>query len=395
MTVLACIWKQLQAAAPARQVEDWVASLATGYAGRNDGSDFCAARRRLPVFIYLDLLRAVGACASAQAGFFFKGLPVWIADGTTLRTPNTPQNDGAFGRSSNQTRRSRSPILRLVVIVCAGCGAVLNTAAGSFCTSEWELFLIALSGLPRGGLFVADRAYASFLMFALMQQRGSHIVTRHNSRRCGRRLKQLGCGDEIHEWRRPKPSQVTRPDLLAGCPETILVRVITQRIERRGYRTWELQLATSLLDPHAYPAEELAALYLRRWDVELDLRVMKTHYGMARLTGKTPNTIYKEIYSILLACNCVFAVMSESGEPVRTLSHTRARTLILIIAERMAGAMAHQLPALYRQLLILIANAQLELQERPPQPRAIVQRPSTYPVLMMSREDWQRAHCPA
>ena len=170
------------------------------------------------------------------------------------------------------------------------------------------------------------------------------------------------------------------------------MRVITQLIERRGYRTWELRIVTTLLDPHQYPATEMILLYLERWNVELDLRVLKTHYGMAHLTGKTPDIVQKEIYSTMLACNCVLAVMSESGKAVRSLSHTRARQLILMFSERMTAAPVIHLPILYKRLLALITHAQLVSQQRLPQPRAIVQRPSTYPVLMTTRAAWRRSH---
>jgi hypothetical protein len=393
LTLLACVWKQLHATASVRQVEDWVASLdSTAFSGSNDGADFCAARKRLPAGILRDIMRQVGAVCSARAGFFFNGLPVWIVDGTTLRTPNSPQNDAGFGRSSNQTRSSRSPILRLVILVCAGCGAVLSAAAGPYVWSEGELFLRVLREMPGGGLLIADRAYASFLTFVLVLRRGSHVLTRHNSLRRRNCIQRLGRGDEIHQWRRPGPKQVARPDLLDDCPETIKVRVITKQIERRGYRTWKLKIATTLLDPVAYPADQLAELYLRRWNIELDLRILKSEYGMARLSGRTPDVICKEIYSTMLAYNAVLAVMSESGETVRHLSHTRARKLLLNFADQMAGMLTASLPDAFRRLLALIARAKLQHQERPPEPRAIIQRPSTYPTLMTSRKAWRRAH---
>lgn len=400
LTVLACVWKQLQATACARQVEDWVASLDADEAGgRMDGADFCAARRRLPQAVFQDAMRQVGLKASAQSGLTFKNLTVSIIDGTTVRTPNTPENAKGFGRSSNQNRRSRSPLARLVLLVCAGCGAVLSASIGTYATSEWELFLKMLLELPRNSLLIADRAYGSFLMFALTTQGGSHVLTRPRSgggdrqaRRRGRRLKRLAANDEIWEWDKPRRAHVSRPDLLPGCPDTLRVRLITRPVKRRGYRTWKLEIATSLLDSHAYPADELIHLYLQRWDIESDLRTLKTHYGMERLSGKTPDIVRKEIYSTLLASNCVIAVMGKSSQPVRGLSHTRARRLIVLFAERMVAVATKELPGLYLKLLALIAKATLDMDERPPQPRAIVQRQRTFPVLTTSRKAWRRAH---
>lgn len=44
-------------------------------------------------------------------------------------------------------------------------------------------------------------------------------------------------------------------------------------------------------------------LYGQRWNVELDLKHLKTTLGMDILRGKTPEMVRKEIYAYLLAYN--------------------------------------------------------------------------------------------
>lgn len=129
-------------------------------------------------------------------------------------------------------------------------------------------------------------------------------------------------------------------------------------------------------------------IYLQRWDVELDLRTLKSGYGMARLSAKSPDVVLKEILSIALAHNCVLTLMGWSAKEPKGLSPSRARALLLVYSERMATAPTIHLPRLNDEMLMLMGQAELNEQERPPQPRAIVQRPSTYPVLMTSRQQW-------
>jgi hypothetical protein len=387
VTLLACVFKQLHRAS-ARQVEDWIASLApTSKKSLRDGADFCAARSRLPLSVFGAAVRHVGREATHNSSLFLRGLAVWLVDGTTLRTPNTPENEKFFGRSWNAARQSRTPLARMVVLVSAGCGAVLDLAIGPYLTSELALFKELLLRLPAGGLIVGDTTYGSYLMVSLVLQRGSHVLSRHNPSRRSRRIKRLGRGDEVQRWHRPAASQVSAPELLASCPDFIDMRVITARIERRGYRTWTLRIATTLIE-RTYAADELIDTYLQRWDVELDLRTLKSGYGMALLSGKRPDIVLKEVHSIVLAYNCVLALMGWSGGAVRQLSHSRARALIRIFSERMAAAATIHLPRLNEQLLLMIGQAVLLHQQRPPQPRAIIQRPSTYPVLMTSRRQW-------
>jgi len=241
VTLLACVYKQLQGAS-ARQVEDWIASFSPAEeASPRDGSDFCAARSRLPLQVFSSALRHVGQEASQASSLFLKGLRVWLVDGTTLRTPNTAQHEKEFGRSRNAVRNSRSPLARMVVLINAGCGAVLDLAVGPYLSSELALFKEILTRLPENGVIVGDTTYGSFLMLCLVRQRGSHVLARHNPTRRGERVKRFGRGDELHRWYRPLRSQVAWPELLASCPEYIDVRVITRKIERRGYRTWTLK----------------------------------------------------------------------------------------------------------------------------------------------------------
>ncbi|MBI5800144.1 MAG: transposase [Verrucomicrobia bacterium] len=47
-----------------------------------------------------------------------------------------------------------------------------------------------------------------------------------------------------------------------------------------GFRTEEVELVTTLLDEELYPDAAIAALYRRRWEVELCFRDIKTTLGL-------------------------------------------------------------------------------------------------------------------
>ncbi len=398
VTLLACLWKHLHAALKsARSTEDFLYSLdpkttSNGRPQERDGSDFCKARARLPEAVFKWAAEHAGGLASQTFASSFHGMPVWLADGTTLRTPNTPELETCFGRSRNATRSSRSPLIRLVLLVCMGTGAVLHLASGAYALSEQALFLQLLASIPSNDLLVADRGYASFLFFWLMRKRGAHVLTRlHGNRLVHDPQRTLGYRDTLHAWRRPHPASSKWPELQSLGPAFQEVRVIERTIIRKGYRPWTLRIVTTLTDPVQYPADELIELYLRRWDVETTLRTLKTHGHMARLTGKTPDIVRKEIYSAVLAHNCVAALMAESGEAPELLSTTRAREIVMLYSGHMAFAATVLLPGFYKEMLRMIATALQMPQPRGPQPRAIIQRPSTFPVLMTSRLEWKIA----
>jgi IS4 transposase len=57
----------------------------------------------------------------------------------------------------------------------------------------------------------------------------------------------------------------------------------------------------------------LKALYRERWQVELDLRSIKTTLGMETLSCKTPSMAEKEVWVYLLAYNLIRIMMTEAA----------------------------------------------------------------------------------
>ena len=392
VTLLVCVWKHLQPdRVSARATEDFAQSLMgpAAHSGTRDGKDFCAARARLPAPVFKWASEHTGSLAHRLGAHVYRGLTAVLVDGTTLRTANSPALEKRFGRSRNAVRESRSPLMRMVLLVCAGCGAVLNTSIGAYADSEHALFMPLLMRLASSQLLIADAGYASFVLLSLVRWRQSHFLVRVSSRVLKIKKQMLGHRDDVREWKRPAPSQSAWAALLPLLSATLDVRVIERQIVRAGYRTWTLRIATSLLDPERYPAGELVELYLRRWRIETGLRTLKTHGHMARLTGKTPDIACKEVYCTVLAHNCVCALMAQSGEAPELLSTKRAREIAMTYAGHMAFAPTLRLPGLFKEMLKMIATALQLPQERGPDPRAIVQRPSTFPVLMTSRGEWK------
>jgi Transposase DDE domain len=391
VTVLACVYRHLCEHGSARGTEDWLASLGRdAVPGMRQGSAFCEARKRLPCAVLNALADKTGAAAHALAGRLLQGLRICLFDGSTLRVPNSKDNERAFGRSENQSGPSRSPLARLALLVCAGSGAVLSFVAGTYRTSENAMILESLLSQAAGRLLVGDGVLCSYVIMALVQARQGHVLTRARKKRTGHRLKRLGRKDELWEWKRPRAAHVAQPEYLSQCPEVLQVRLIECVVARKGYRDWTLTLATTLLDPKLFPADVLAHEYSRRWDIEVDLRTLKGGYGLARLTGKSEQSVRKEIASALLAYNCVRNIQARSGKAPRTLSQNRTRQHLVRFAERMATAPARDLPQLYQNLLKLVAATKIATPERPPHPRAVLQRPHTFPLLTITRHEWQR-----
>ena len=75
------------------------------------------------------------------------------------------------------------------------------------------------------------------------------------------------------------------------------------------------RLVTSILDPEAAPAEELAALYSQRREIEAALDELKTHLRGSRmqLRSKTPDLVRQEFWGLMMTHFAVRGLMHEAA----------------------------------------------------------------------------------
>lgn len=101
-------------------------------------------------------------------------------------------------------------------------------------------------------------------------------------------------------------------------PDSIAARVLTvEAPPESGFRTTKLELATTVTDPADLGADEIAALYFRRWKVELFIDDLKTSLGMDILRTKSPAMIYRELLMHVISYNLLRALIAQSDEPDR------------------------------------------------------------------------------
>jgi len=131
---------------------------------------------------------------------------------------------------------------------------------------------------------------------------------RHTDFRTGERL---GARDHVVRWGKPKlrPAWMTRQEY-AAYPAELTLREVKVR---------KKVLVTSFLNPREVCKREIGQLFLRRWNVELDLRNMKSTLGMERLTCKTPDMCEKELGIYVLAYNLIRLLMAQAADQAGVL----------------------------------------------------------------------------
>ncbi len=390
-------------AAVARVVA-WLAGQGQPPCAAATGS-YCKARGRLPAAALRRLAQDTGRALHRQVpdGWRWHGRRVKVVDGATLSMPDTPANQQAYPRHNAQRPGLGFPLMRIVTIFCLASGGVVEAALGRYQgkrSGENALLRDMDEGLEPGDVLLGDCAFASYFDLAQRRARGIDAVMRmHQGRRVDlRRGRRLGVADHVVTWQRPKRPEWMDAATYAHMPEALGVREVRVRVRQKGFRTRVYVVATTLLDAEAYPAEELGALYRRRWQAELNLRSLQVVLGMDVLRCLTPEMVRKEVWVHLLAYNLLRTVLAQAAaqhavEPWQ-LSFKAAPQTVLAFADPLAQAAAERLPELYAVLLEAVARHRVGDRPDRIEPRQRKRRPKHYPYLMQPRDEARKALMP-
>jgi hypothetical protein len=358
---------------------------------------YCKARHRLPESLLVRLTRETGRelHQRARPEWLWHGRRVKVADGTTVSMPDTAANQAAYPQHATQAPGLGFPIARMAVVFCLACGVALDAAFGRYQgagTGEVALLRGLDDALAPGDVLIADRQFGGWFDVLRWQRRGIDVVIRlHQTRSADfRRGRRLGPGDHLIRWPRPKrPDWVSAEEARNG-PDELVVREIRVRHPHRGFRTRELVVVTTLVDPAAYPARDVGELYRARWNVELDLRSLKVTLGMGVLRCKSPEMVRKEVWGHLLGYNLIRGVMAEAavnaGVLPRALSFAGAVQTVAAFAGVMLETKPSRAGAVYTALLKAIGGHRVGDRPNRVEPRARKRRPKEYPHLHQPRD---------
>ena len=281
---------------------------------------YCTAREDLPEEACLQLMRETGreTDEEAPAEWRWLGHRVLAVDGSTLTMPDTPANQAAYPQVPGQKPGCGFPIARIVVVFSLAVGTVMNAAIGKYQgkkTGENSLFRTLHGMLQEGDVVLGDRCFSGWCDLALIRRHGAHVVVRKHQLRATdfRTGQRLGKDDQLVCWERPKRPKWMSREEYAVLPKVMTLREVRIHVKQKGFRTRELVVVTTLLDAEQYPAEELALLYRRRWQAELNLRSLKVVLQMDHLRCKTPHRVRNEFYMHLVAYNLIRRAMAVAA----------------------------------------------------------------------------------
>jgi len=257
-------------------------------------------------------------------------------DGSTLDVADTVENDRAFGRPGASRGSSAYPKIRFVGLLENGTHVLWAAQLDAYGTDEIRLAQAVVPALQKGMLCLADRFFPSYELWQQAAQTGAELLwrVRQNARlEVDQRFADGSYRSRIYGSTSDRRNQ----------RNPITVRVIEYRLQDVPGAEPIYRLITTILEPRLAPAQELAALYHERWEIETTLDELKTHLRGAQivLRSKTPELVRQEFYGLLMAHFALRGLMHEAAlQADEDPDHLSFLHAVRVVQRRMARAIA-------------------------------------------------------
>ncbi len=223
--------------------------------------------------------------------------------------PDTPENADEFGYAGSGANRSAFPKARVVALAESGTHAFVAAELDAWSVGEKTLATRLYPRLRTDELLTADRNFYSFAGWGLAAGTGAQLLWRAPTGLHLPVVEVLPDGTYLTVLINPKVRGGGRRERLlaaarAGADldpdEAHVARVVEYDVpDRVGNGTGEvIVVLTTITDPAAAHADELAGAYHQRWEEETANDQLKTHLrGPGRLLrSRLPDLVHQEIW---------------------------------------------------------------------------------------------------
>jgi hypothetical protein len=247
-------------------------------------------------------------------------------DGFEVDLPDSDANAAEFGYAGSGDNRSAFPKARVVALAECGTHAFLAAEVAAWSVSEKTLAELLYPRLRPAELLTADRNFYSFQAWTGAVRTGAALLWRAPTQLRLPVVEVLADGTytsvvidpAIRGGRRDRIIAAARAGTGLDSDTAHLVRVIEYDVpDRAGNGTAELIVLLSTIgDPDAARADELAAAYHERWEQETANDQLKTHLrGPARvLRSRLPDLVRQEIWAWLTVHHALAVLITRAAE---------------------------------------------------------------------------------
>jgi hypothetical protein len=326
-------------------------------------ASYCNARGRLATGVLSTLARRTAAelQAAAKAEWKWNGRNVFIADGSHVSMPDTPENQAAYPQPPTQEPGVGFPLARACLLLSLATGACHDLAVAPYAgkgTGETTLLREMYNALKPGDVVLADALFDNYFLACELRDRGLELVARVQAERVGSQTVEARPDGDIILWPRPNKPRGMTGEQYRRYPKELRMRQVTVDARDRENRAEVFKVVTTILDA-SIDGGQISDLYERRWSGELDIRAIKVTMQMDILRCKTPEMVHKEIRAHILAYNllrtAIAVAADDEGIEPRQVSFTGAKQAVTAFGPKIEAARPQNRPALIDALLAVIA----------------------------------------
>ena len=368
-------------------------------------TSYCNARRRVITGVLRTLARRTAEELQAAAAEQWKwnGRNVFIADGTHVSMPDTPENRASYPLPPTQKVGIGFPLARVAVLLSLATGACHDLAIAPYKgkgTGETTLLRAMYDSLKPGDVVLADALFDNYFLVCELRERGIELVARVKYKRAGSQKLRRGPDGDVLVWQLPNKPHGMPGEQYRRYPKSLMMRQVSVDARGKNNRAKQFKVITTILDA-SVDGQQIGNLYERRWSGEVDIRSIKSTMQMDVLRCKTPEMVHKEIWAHLLAYNLLRTVMAvaaaESGIEPRQVSFKGAKQAVTAFAPKIEAARLKDRARLIDELLAVVAYRRVgdrpgrwepRARKRRPKPAARLTQPRAIAKLAHNRAKW-------
>jgi hypothetical protein len=368
-------------------------------------ASYCNARARLPTGVLRALAKRTAQQLQAGAADEWKwnGRNVFIADGSHVSMPDTPENQASYPQPPTQQPGLGFPLARSTVLLSLATGACHDLAIAPYegkGTGETTLLRAMYDTLQPGDVVLADALFDNYFLISELRERGIDLVARAQYQRVGSQTAESRPDGDILVWQRPNKPHGMTGEQYRRYPKSLLMRQVAVDARDKNNRVEQFHVITTILDT-SIDGRQFGDLYEQRWEGEVDIRSIKATLQMDILRCKTPEMVRKEIWTHLLAYNLLRTVMavaaSESGLEPRQVSFKGAKQVLTAFAPKIEAARPKRRAVLIDTMLRAMAYHRVgnrpgrwepRARKRRPKPMARLTQPRALAKLLQNRVKW-------
>src|SRR5437660_1037858 len=215
-----------------------------------NAASYCNARARLPTGV----LRALAKRTARQLqdglpqAWKWNGRDAYIADGSHVSMPDTPQNQAAYPQVYNQKPGLGFPLARVAVLLSLATGACHDLAIAAYAgkgTGETTLLRAMYDTLRPGDVVLADALFDNYFLACELRDRGIDLVARAQYDRVDSQTVRSGPDGDVLVWQRPNKPHGMKGEQYSTYPKTLLMRQVSVDATDRDNRAERFKVVTT------------------------------------------------------------------------------------------------------------------------------------------------------